>query len=127
MYLSTHTNHYSKIITTLESVFSTSKRKLLLEIAWEVCNQVGGIYTVIRTKVPAMVEKWDDNYVALGPYFPQRAAAEFEPITDLDETESGRPFVRCGSWAMGSSMATGWLRAGPAWCCSTSTASIRTN
>jgi glycogen(starch) synthase len=74
----------------LESVFSTSKRKLLLEVAWEVCNQVGGIYTVIRSKVPAMVEKWDDNYVALGPYFAQRAAAEFEPITDPDATEIGQ-------------------------------------
>ena len=37
-----------------------------------------------------MVEKWDDNYVALGPYFPQRSAAEFEPITELDETEIGQ-------------------------------------
>ncbi len=78
----------------MEAVFSTSKRKLLLEIAWEVCNQVGGIYTVIRSKVPAMVEKWDDNYVALGPYFPQRAAAEFEPITDSDETEIGQTVRR---------------------------------
>ncbi|HLL95960.1 MAG TPA: hypothetical protein VK404_13355 [Spirosoma sp.] len=74
----------------MESIFSTSKRKLLLEVAWEVCNQVGGIYTVIRSKVPAMVEKWDDNYVALGPYFPQRAASEFEPITESDETEIGQ-------------------------------------
>ncbi|MFD2572258.1 glycosyltransferase [Spirosoma soli] len=78
----------------MESVFSTSKRKLLLEVAWEVCNQVGGIYTVIRSKVPAMVEKWDDNYVALGPYFSQRAAAEFEPITDSDETEIGQTVRR---------------------------------
>ena len=74
----------------MESLFSTSKRKLLLEIAWEVCNQVGGIYTVIRSKVPAMVEKWDDNYVLLGPYFAQKAAAEYEPITDPDETEIGQ-------------------------------------
>ena len=34
---------------------------LLAEIAWEVCNQVGGIYTVIRTKVPAITEKWGEN------------------------------------------------------------------
>ncbi|GAA4449022.1 glycogen/starch synthase [Nibrella saemangeumensis] len=74
----------------MESVFSTSKRKLLLELAWEVCNQVGGIYTVIRSKVPAMVEKWGDDYVCLGPYFPQRAAAEYEPITEPDETEIGQ-------------------------------------
>ncbi|CCH56323.1 Glycogen(starch) synthase [Fibrisoma limi BUZ 3] len=78
----------------MESVFSTSKRKLLLEVAWEVCNQVGGIYTVIRSKVPAMVEKWDDDYVALGPYFPQKAAVEFEPITEPDETEIGQTVRR---------------------------------
>lgn len=74
----------------MESIFSATKRKLLIEVAWEVCNQVGGIYTVIRSKVPAMVEKWDDNYLVLGPYFPQKAAAEFEPITDPDETEIGQ-------------------------------------
>ncbi len=74
----------------MESVFSATKRKLLLEIAWEVCNQVGGIYTVIRSKVPAMVEKWDDNYIAVGPYFPQRADAEFEPIVEADETVIGQ-------------------------------------
>jgi glycogen(starch) synthase len=31
---------------------ATQKQKILIEIAWETCNQVGGIYTVIRTKVP---------------------------------------------------------------------------
>jgi glycogen(starch) synthase len=74
----------------LESFLSASKRKLLIEVAWEVCNQVGGIYTVIRSKVPSMVEKWDNDYILLGPYFPQRAAVEFEPITHDDGTEIGR-------------------------------------
>lgn len=53
--------------------------QLLFEIAWEVCNQVGGIYTVIRSKVPAMVDKWGENYCLIGPYFPQTASVEFEP------------------------------------------------
>ncbi|MFC5412291.1 glycosyltransferase [Larkinella bovis] len=74
----------------LESSLSASKRKLLIEVAWEVCNQVGGIYTVIRSKVPAMVEKWDTDYILLGPYFPQRAAVEFEPIPYDDGTEISR-------------------------------------
>ncbi len=74
----------------MEAINLTAKRKLLLEIAWEVCNQVGGIYTVIRSKVPAMVEKWDDNYICIGPYFAQKAAAEFEPITEDDATEIGQ-------------------------------------
>lgn len=52
---------------------------MLLEFAWEVCNQVGGIYQVIRSKAPSMVEKWGDRYCLVGPYFPQRASLEFEP------------------------------------------------
>lgn len=56
---------------------------ILFEIAWEVCNQVGGIYTVIRSKVPSVIEKWgNDNYCLIGPYFPEQAAAHFDPATD---------------------------------------------
>ena len=55
---------------------------LLVEAAWEVCNQVGGIYTVIRSKVPAAVQGWDQRYCLLGPYFPQQAQGEFEPFSD---------------------------------------------
>ena len=67
-----------------------TKKQQLFEIAWEVCNQVGGIYTVIRSKVPAMVEQWGEDYACLGPYFPQKAMTEFEPITDLETTAIGR-------------------------------------
>jgi glycogen(starch) synthase len=68
----------------------TEKKKFLVEVAWETCNQVGGIYTVIRTKVPAMVEKWEQDYLLLGPYFTQTAAAEFEPLAIDVETPVGR-------------------------------------
>ncbi len=68
----------------------TEKKKFLVEVAWETCNQVGGIYTVIRTKVPAMVEKWEQDYLLLGPYFTQTAAAEFEPLAIDIETPVGR-------------------------------------
>ncbi len=57
---------------------------LLFEVAWEVCQQVGGIYTVIKTKVPAMLERWGDNYCLIGPYNPHTAAIEFEE-TSADE------------------------------------------
>lgn len=57
------------------------KEKMMLEIAWEVCNQVGGIYTVIRSKVPAMVAEYGENYCLMGPYFAEQTQAEFEPIT----------------------------------------------
>lgn len=55
---------------------------LLTEVAWEVCNQVGGIYTVIRSKVPSMMERWGDCYCLIGPYFHHQAQAEFEPTDD---------------------------------------------
>ncbi|MCQ2252718.1 MAG: glycosyltransferase [Bacteroidales bacterium] len=58
---------------------------LLVECAWEVCNKVGGIYTVIRSKVPQIIKALgDENYVLLGPWFEQNAAKEFESIEDLN-------------------------------------------
>ena len=53
---------------------------LVIECAWEVCNQVGGIYTVIRSKLPAAVERWGDNYCLLGPLEDENISAEFDPI-----------------------------------------------
>ena len=52
---------------------------LLLEIAWEVCNQVGGIYTVLRSKVPSTISRWGSRYCLVGPYSAQTAEVEFEP------------------------------------------------
>lgn len=58
--------------------------RLLIETAWEVCNQVGGIYTVIRSKVPAAVEHWGEDYLCIGPLIHKNFSAEFEPIEDYD-------------------------------------------
>ncbi len=64
----------------------------LFEVAWEVCNQVGGIYTVIRSKVPAVMENWNhDNYCLLGPYVEEKVGAEFDRI----EVTSDDPIGRC--------------------------------
>ncbi len=52
---------------------------LLAEISWEVCNQLGGIYTVLRSKVPSMVERWGSRYCLVGPYNHASASVEFEP------------------------------------------------
>ena len=51
---------------------------LLFEIGWEVCWQLGGIYTVLRTKATSMIQRWGDRYFLIGPYNPQTAAVEFE-------------------------------------------------
>ncbi len=57
---------------------------LLAEVAWEVCNQVGGIYTVIRSKIPSIKKKWGDNYFLIGPYLHTKMPAEFEPCFDYN-------------------------------------------
>ena len=51
---------------------------LLVEVAWEVVNPVGGIYTVIRSKLPAMDANWGSRYCLAGPFIPQTASVEFE-------------------------------------------------
>ena len=80
---------------------AAEKKKYLFEIAWETCNQVGGIYTVIRTKVPSMVEKWGDDYALIGPYFPQTAAAEFEPLTVTEDTPLERAVLNLRKAGLG--------------------------
>lgn len=57
---------------------------LLTEIAYEACNQVGGIYTVLRSKVPTMVKKFGDNYCLVGPYINPNVSTEFEEIKELE-------------------------------------------
>jgi glycogen(starch) synthase len=51
----------------------------LFEVAWEVCNQVGGIYQVVRSKVPLMMSRWHERYCLLGPYIEGKAQLELEP------------------------------------------------
>lgn len=58
------------------------EKRILVEIAWEVCNQVGGIYTVVRSKAPAACDYWGDNYCLVGPYVEEKALGEFEEQYD---------------------------------------------
>ena len=39
----------------------------LFETSWEVCNMVGGIYTVLSTKSNVMRQLLDDHYITVGP------------------------------------------------------------
>ncbi len=39
----------------------------LFETSWEVCNMVGGIYTVISTKAEELKQLLDDHYITIGP------------------------------------------------------------
>jgi len=39
----------------------------IFESSWEVCNKVGGIYTVLSTRAKTLQEKWKDNLIFIGP------------------------------------------------------------
>src|SRR3989338_1059493 len=54
------------------------KADILFEISWEVCNKVGGIYTVVKSKSAKMIEVYHDGYFMVGPYFAAKAMGEFE-------------------------------------------------
>ncbi|XP_021358473.1 glycogen [starch] synthase-like [Mizuhopecten yessoensis] len=47
---------------------ASAQNKWVFEIAWEVANKVGGIYTVIKSKAPVTVEELGEQYCLLGPY-----------------------------------------------------------
>ena len=49
-----------------------AKADYFFEISWEVCNKVGGIYTVITSKIQQMLLHYKSNYIAVGPYFPEK-------------------------------------------------------
>ena len=53
------------------------KDNYLFELSWEVCNKVGGIYTVITSKAD-LVNKEFTNYFLIGPYFEKKAKFEFQ-------------------------------------------------
>src|SRR3989338_4318724 len=54
------------------------KADIVFEVSWEVCNKVGGIYTVVKSKAARMVEAYGDGYFMVGPYFASRAIGQFE-------------------------------------------------
>ncbi|KAJ7213265.1 glycogen synthase [Mycena rebaudengoi] len=60
------------------------RNPLLFECAWEVANKVGGIYTVIKTKVPVTVSEYGDRYCLIGPLSYKTAPMEVEAEEPTD-------------------------------------------
>ena len=86
-------------------MYDRQQSPLLLECAWEACNQVGGIYTVLKTKAPAMVSRWDHSYFLIGPYNRTQAQIEFEATPPdalvapvLASLNADRERVHYGRW-----------------------------
>ncbi|MBI5391971.1 glycogen/starch synthase [Candidatus Woesearchaeota archaeon] len=52
------------------------KPDTVFEVSWEVCNKVGGIYTVLESKAGLMQDNYA-NYILIGPYFADKAKFDF--------------------------------------------------
>ena len=48
----------------------------LFEVSWEVCNKVGGIYSVVSSKALQAVEQFGEDYFLLGPSLAENVGFE---------------------------------------------------
>lgn len=78
--------------------------KLIVEVSWEVCNKVGGIYTVLSTRAKRMQSYYKDQLLFIGPDF---ADSKENPLFQEDaellklwkkQAESDGFHVRIGRW-----------------------------
>ncbi len=82
-----------------------AKAEFFFEVSWEVCNKVGGIYTVVKSKILPMKKFYGDKYFAIGPYFMDKAAGQFQellPPTQLknifEKLKSEGIYCHFGTW-----------------------------
>src|SRR3989344_5246891 len=54
------------------------KADILFEVSWEVCNKVGGIFTVVQSKVLQTIAHYGSDYFLIGPYFLKKAFGIFQ-------------------------------------------------
>lgn len=79
---------------------------LLMETSWEVCNKIGGIYTVLSTKARVLQEQFGDRLVFIGPdvWTPENPSPYFVERKTLLKSCSSKmklPLgisVRAGRW-----------------------------
>ena len=60
------------------------KANVLFEVSWEVCNKVGGIYTVVKSKAD-LINSAYENYYLIGPYVENKAKEIFNEETPPKE------------------------------------------
>ena len=79
----------------------------LFEVSWEVCNKVGGIHTVVSTKVQSLADSYTGLYVAIGPDILRERGVnpefveEHTPLSDWAAQAAQEGVrVRVGRWAI---------------------------
>ncbi len=81
------------------------KPDIIFECSWEVCNKVGGIYTVLSTKALSIVNDYKDNYIVIGPDIwmantpnPEFTEDKFLYKSWREEAEANGLRFRVGRW-----------------------------
>ena len=85
----------------------TLKPEYIFETSWEVCNMVGGIYTVLSTRSATLQQRYQDKLVFIGPdvwidkvnpYFEEipELLAEWKDFTDKEFHLK----IRIGRWTI---------------------------
>ena len=85
---------------------AVEKIGLLAETSWEVCNKIGGIYTVLSTKAKVLQEAYGENLVFIGPdvWTEENPSPSFKEVKTLFKNFSKKKItdfnisVRCGRW-----------------------------
>lgn len=73
----------------------------IFESSWEVCNKVGGIYTVLSSKAHTLKEKFNDNLIFIGPDLNNRPDDFREDETLFKKWKNSLPenlHVKIGRW-----------------------------
>ena len=68
----------------------TTTPEYLFESSWEVCNKVGGIYTVLSTKAHTLKKSFKDKLIFIGPdVWGEKSAPDFIEDNNLFVGEKG--------------------------------------
>ena len=89
-----------------EKHVALEKISLLAETSWEVCNKIGGIYTVLSTKAKVLQEAYGDSLVFIGPdvWSEENPSPCFKESKTLFKNFAKKEItdfnikVRCGRW-----------------------------
>ncbi len=55
----------------MSAAHTLPENAFLCEATWEVCNKIGGIHTVLASKIVRAQQAFGENYLCVGPYLPQ--------------------------------------------------------
>ena len=95
------------MVSTVSAKEIIPKADVFFETSYEVANKVGGIYTVVKSKVPSMVKYYKDNYFLIGFYNQNNARYEFIQTKTPPEFKGAfyslaKLGIKCfyGEWAM---------------------------